>query len=84
MATYRGKEAFLNPPRVYHARSLETSIKPLILKRLGGTGKFNQNALQLIDNKQLRARVEKPPVLVLGLFEILMQPVIKEELENGN
>lgn len=84
MATYGGKRAFLKPPRVYHAQRLKTSIKPLILNKLGGTGKFNQNALQLIDNKQIAGIVKKPPVLVLGLFEVLMDPVIKKELENGN
>lgn len=68
MTTYRGKEAFLNSPRVYHAQRLKTSINPLILNKLGGIGEFNQNALQVIDNKQIKGKVKKLPVLVLGLF----------------
>ena len=84
MATYRGKWVFLKPLRVYHARRLQTGIKPLILNKLGGTGKSSQNALQVIDNKQIAGKVKKSSVLVLGLFEILMELVIKKELENGN
>ena len=78
------KGSILKPPSVPHVRRLKSVSNLLNLNKISGTGKFNKNALQIIDNKQIAEKVKKSPVLVLGLFEILMELVITKELENGN